>query len=378
MTSSGSRPEELPTRDITDFSVADVSDVLWTLTDRCNLKCLYCKVVPHEGPKPVEPSCAEVDRIIDQLATLPSLESVIVSGGEALMSRHLDHVLGRVKEVAPIQYVITNGTTLSTRAKDALTRHRPRVMITVDSTEEARNAVTRGAGVLAKATSTIEWLQREGIFTIVIIVATRFNIRGIASTLAALQRMGVCNILIQQLHCSDPSLRDFFVEASPNHAELEDLFVALREFKEQHPGVQIDDNEICFFHHRLRFKQEKCELGHEYLPARLFQCGAGYKFFAIKANGDVIPCNAFLNCVLGNLHESDIGSILTESPELIGLRNLRTHRVDVIPGCAGCTYSPVCDGGCRADAFNLTGEIGSPHPNCHMINVGSTTPDLVR
>ena len=97
-------------------------------------------------------------------------------------------------------------------------------------------------------------------------------------------------------------------------------------------------------------------------------CGAGFDFFAIKYNGDVIPCNALLEHVCGNIYEDSIEEIFIESKVMTKLRNLRSSRVDDIPGCNDCKLNPICDGGCRADCYNLTGSWNSPHPNCPVLS----------
>jgi radical SAM protein with 4Fe4S-binding SPASM domain len=313
-----------------------------------------------------------VDRIISELRSFPNLESVILSGGEALLSPHIDYILGAVRQVAPVRYVITNGTTLGSRQRELLKAHTPRTMVTIDSLSESSNAVTRGSNKMATSVETVRWLLDAGIFTIVILVLTRHNISSVRATLSGLYLMGVRNVLIQQLHCVKPSMRRTFTALLPPPSEVHSLDSWLQEFRKSKPDVNIDDNEVCFFENRAANRHKKCKPEQKYLPQRLFMCGAGYKFFALKANGDVIPCNAMLDVVIGNIHKDSICNILANSPIMVGLRNLRTHRVSEIPGCADCPENPICDGGCRADAFNLTDEIGSPHPCCprHAVSYG--------
>jgi radical SAM protein with 4Fe4S-binding SPASM domain len=193
-------------------------------------------------------------------------------------------------------------------------------------------------------------------------------------TISDLYGIGVRNILIQQLHCSSSSLRGFFVASSPLRSEIHELKEFIDSFRILRPDMNIDDNEICFFENRSTAKMAQCHDGVSYLPQRLFQCGAGYQFLAIKANGDIIPCNALLDCVVGNIQREELVDILTRSPVLAGLRNLRHHRVSVIPGCAECPLNVMCDGGCRADAYNLTGEIANPHPYCPWNGQVAVTP----
>lgn len=364
MDATASQEDRTSTRDVTKFALADVADVLWTLTERCNLACAYCDVVPHGGARPHDPTRAEVDHILAQLRRLPGLQSLILSGGEALLSPHIEHVLARTGDLAPTRYLITNGTTVRARQKRLLEEHRPRTMITIDSLDEDANAKTRGEVRGPRAVDTLRWALEAGLYTVVILVLTRHNVRSVRGTLVGLARMGVQNVLLQQLHCPTSRMAPSFAEMLPPVEEVHALHEWLSELRRERPDMVIDDNEVCFFERRPAQRRKKCSPDVAYLPQRLFMCGAGFDFFALKANGDVLPCNAFLNVPTGNIHRANIEDILAGSEVMAGLRRLRTHRVNEIPGCAGCPEVPICDGGCRADVFNATGEIGNPHPAC--------------
>ncbi|HVU32410.1 MAG TPA: radical SAM protein, partial [Opitutaceae bacterium] len=330
----------------------------------------YCAVIPRDARLRYDPDATEIDRILRELRTLGALQSLILSGGEALLSPHIDYVLAESADFVPTRYLITNGTTLGRTQKALLRRHRPRTMVSLDSLSESANAATRGGGRSVPAFNTVRWLLGEGIFTIVIMVLTRHNVPTIRDTIIGLYNAGVRNLLIQQLHCTTKRMRGGFLSALPSTRDVGELHTWLSEFTRTHADAVIDDNEVCFFHRRPSEREQKCAPSCEYLPQRMFMCGAGYNFFAIKANGDVIPCNALLDAVTGNIHATSIAEILQHSPVIEGLRALRTHRVDEIPGCAACGEVAVCDGGCRADVYNLTDEIGGPHPCCPRLSSG--------
>lgn len=343
---------------------SDVGDVLWSITDKCNLDCIYCRAIPHDGTQSAEPTVSEVIHILNELGKLPQLESLIVSGGEAILSPHLPRVLAGAQLLARQVFLITNGTTLKAdRQRDILLRFRPMVMCTIDSCDEAINQITRGPGVLAKSLATVG-LLKNNLFVIVIIVLTRHNFDQLRSTCQKLYEAGVRNLLIQQLHCPDAASRQFFLTNSPTLKQIKGLLLMIDDIRSDFPDFQIDNNEVCFFLSRPDAKARLCNPEKEYWPQRLLRCGAGRKFFAIKTNGDVVPCNAFLDSVAGNLHHESLENIFESSRVIAGLREISEHRVSVVPGCGTCHLNPVCDGGCRADVLNLTGEIASNHPHC--------------
>lgn len=352
-------------KDKTVFDINSIEDVLWSITDLCNLKCVYCSVEAGGMHKPiVEPTRIEIDIIAQQLERLPNLNSIILSGGEALLAKNFPYIIESVFKLCRQIYVITNGVMLKPRIIDSLLTFRPTVMISIDSTKEEINKITREVGALEKSLTTLKVLQSLGIDVIVISVVTKHNIDFCDEYLNNLYELGINKVLLQQLHCEGRSDKELFLKLSPSLHQINNLYELVESFKEKHKDVIIDCNEICYYQMRKKAYEEKCDESKRYKPQRLFMCGAGYNFFAIKVNGDVIPCNALRSCVFGNLVKEDIIDILMNSDESNNVRMLRHLRIDQVAGCEDCKFAPMCDGGCRADALHLTGNILSKHPYC--------------
>lgn len=352
---------------MTEFNINKVEDVLWSVTDKCNLKCIYCSVADDNSYTPIiELTEEEIDHVLGQLQRLTGLKSLILSGGEALLNSKLSYILNKSVNLCPYIYIITNGTVLTTEVEIALYRYKPTVMVTIDSTSEHINCLTRGAGTLQKTLSTLDKLQKMGLTIVIISVVTRYNIENIINDLNFYYTRGLYNFLIQQLHCEGRTNSELFMQISPTPEQIDVLYENLIQYEKSHPKVNIDYNEICYFLMRTAAYREKCIPSQKYSPQRIFMCGAGYNFFAIKTNGDIIPCNAFQECILGNIFQEELEDILESSEEIMNIRKLRAIRVNSIPGCEECTYSPICDGGCRADVLHLTGNILDKHPYCNI------------
>lgn len=349
-----------------DFDLSKIEDVLWSLTDACNLKCVYCSVEAGGEAPCSEMPPAGIGRIFAELQTLPNLQSLILSGGEAVLSRHFPEVVERASQLCPNVFVITNGVRVGPAAWRALRMHRPTVMISIDALDERVNALTRGARTLEKSLATLGAVQAMGLTVVVISVVTRANIESIPEGLAQLYEMGVRKVLLQQLHCEGRAGAELYRTLSPPPRLIDELHARIMEFGATHTDAAVDSNEICFFPMRETAYRSKCLAGLAYKPQRLFMCGAAFNFFAIKTNGDVVPCNALRSCVLGNIWRERLGDILVHSDEARNVRRLRTLRTDSIPGCRDCEYSPMCDGGCRADVLHLTGDILAKHPYCEV------------
>lgn len=348
-------------------TIDKIEDVLWSVTDKCNLKCIYCSVDDNSQYIPVQELTREqIDRIVLQIGKLKNLKSLILSGGEALQSDMLHYILEKSSRLCRDIYIITNGTVLTEKVQSLIKEYKPDIMVTIDCTQEDVNCITRGKNVLKKSLDTLNVLSGMGVDIIIISVITCHNIRYVISDLEYFYNKGYRNFLLQQLHCEGRANASLYLSLSPEKDEIDKLYNNLIEFEKKYPDANLDYNEICFFPMRKAEYEKNCNPSNKYLPQKIFMCGAGFNFFALKTNGDIIPCNAMRNYVLGNIIEDDIENVFNSGKELIELQRLRDIRVDSIESCKNCTYSPICDGGCRADVLNLAGNVLEQHPYCNV------------
>ena len=349
-------------KDPLSFSLSNIEAVLWTITQRCNLRCSYCDIVNRNGPPVFEPQLSDIDFAFNSLKQLSNLSTLIITGGEALVSPNVEYVLKTAREMGLKRYLITNG--VHHKNFDVIVQEKPTILMTIDSLDEEYNAKTRGKGMLGRSISNAKKYIDAGIYLVGLMVVTKHNISTVVETIEGLRKIGFKEIGIQQLHCSTRNSVETFKSLNPTVLEYENLSLEIIKYQSNHSDILIDTGEICFFQSRREAYTRKCDPKELYKPQRVFMCGAGYEVFAIKVNGDVVPCNAMLDHICGNIYRDSIQNILVKSKNILQMRHLRETRVDQIDGCMNCDFNPICDGGCRADAYNLTGEWFSPHPNC--------------
>jgi radical SAM protein with 4Fe4S-binding SPASM domain len=100
-------------------------------------------------------------------------------------------------------------------------------------------------------------------------------------------------------------------------------------------------------------------------PRPILTCSAAMESCAIRANGDVVPCNSAMDYVCGNLREQDFAGIWRHSPRMQAVRALADLTSDDVEGCRECPYRFSCSTGCRADAWHFSGSwTGSPSAIC--------------
>ena len=88
-------------------------------------------------------------------------------------------------------------------------------------------------------------------------------------------------------------------------------------------------------------------------------CGAGRVYCAVQPDGLVTPCVYMPHLVAGDLRKQSFKEIWQESPLMVSLRD----KSDLKEACSSCEYNAVC-GGCRARAYEYTGDLKGPDPGC--------------
>ncbi|RKN65493.1 GTP 3',8-cyclase MoaA [Paenibacillus ginsengarvi] len=122
-----------------------------SVTDRCNLRCVYC--MPEEGME-FEPdeSILSFDEIVSVVRVLARLgvSKLRLTGGEPLVRKNLEQLVARLSEIPGIADIAltTNGIHLAPRAERLRAAGITRVNISLDSLRADRFAlVTRGGDI---------------------------------------------------------------------------------------------------------------------------------------------------------------------------------------------------------------------------------------
>lgn len=120
----------MPLERLVDSYGRKISSLRISLTNRCNLRCLYCHN-EGESDSGKEITVDEVARIVATGAKY-GVDKVKFSGGEPLLRRDFEDILQAMPKMRDVS-VTTNGTLLSKRAKDLKESGLDRVNISLDS-----------------------------------------------------------------------------------------------------------------------------------------------------------------------------------------------------------------------------------------------------
>jgi cyclic pyranopterin phosphate synthase len=126
-------------------------DLRISITDRCNLRCVYC--MPEAGlpwiPKPEILTYEEITGIVRAAAHV-GVRSIRLTGGEPLIRRDLDQLVGMIAAIPGIDDIAlsTNGLLLAAQAPALRAAGLRRVNVSLDTLQEDRfTAIARRPGL---------------------------------------------------------------------------------------------------------------------------------------------------------------------------------------------------------------------------------------
>jgi len=140
-------------------------DLRISVTDRCNLRCTYC--MPERGmtflPGASLLSFDEIVRVASVARGL-GVGAVRVTGGEPLVRRGLDHLVGRLRDLGFADLSLTTNGMLLTRLLPALVAAGlTRVNVSCDSLRPQRFATIRRRGDLATVLASMDAAEASGL-----------------------------------------------------------------------------------------------------------------------------------------------------------------------------------------------------------------------
>jgi GTP 3',8-cyclase len=128
-------------------------DLRISVTDKCNFRCTYCMPAELFGPDfeflPKEKllTFEEIERLVRIFADL-GVEKIRITGGEPLMRKKLDELIGMIDQVEGIDDIAmtTNGSLLADRAASLKKAGLKRVTVSLDSLDTGRFGLINGRG----------------------------------------------------------------------------------------------------------------------------------------------------------------------------------------------------------------------------------------
>jgi pyrroloquinoline quinone biosynthesis protein E len=324
--------------------------LLAELTHRCPLGCPYCS-----NPLALDSRHGELDtatwaRVFKEAAALGVLQ-VHLSGGEPASRRDIVEITTSARDAGLYSNLITSGVGVSTKLLHALAdAGLDHVQVSIqDSDEKSADHIAGYEGAYAKKRALAAEVVALKIPLTVNIVIHRANISRIEEQVALALDMGAARVEIAHVQYYGWGLKNR-AALMPTRAQVDAAVQAVDELRKRHHGRIVIDAVVPDYHARF---PKPC-VG-----------GWGRRSLNVTPAGKVLPCHAaesIPGLEFWNVREHSLADIWVASPAFNAFRG-----TDFLPElCRTCERREIDFGGCRCQAFALTGDARETDPVCHL------------
>jgi len=311
-----------------------------SLTEECNLRCIYCFARAGQGHSPLP--MQEWAKIITDLSDY-GVSEVCFTGGEPLTRKDFLRIVEHAGDKQLHLRLITNGTLIDRRIARELARHKVEVTVSLDSYYPEVNNQLRGHHSFQRALQGIIHLCDEGVKLGISAVVNRLTVETIPDLLMLTRAL---NIPLARITMA--------------------LFIPMGR-GESHRDHECTPEMVRRLRQRLRSEVREWygtgELASVVQTIKPFPgqirlwCGGGRSELSIDSRGDLYPCRLLHLPTLkaGNVLREDLVSLV---PAVQSKMDQMIQSVNEREECKECPIRYVCGGGCRAGHYAYSG-----HPN---------------
>ncbi len=334
--------------------------VAWETTRNCNLACVHCRASAKMGPHEGELGTEEALGLLDQIAQVGK-PIIILTGGEPLLRSDIYDIARYGTRLGMRMVMAVNGTLITESvARQLVDAGIQRLSVSIDgSTAETHDRFRQVKGAFEGTLRGIDLIKKAGLEFQINTTITKTNL----DQIPAIQDLAVeLGAVAHHIFLLVPTGRGkYIVDQAIDAAEYERT---LNWFYDQRATTPLQLKATCAPHYyrilRQRAKKEGVSVNFDThgLDAVTRGCLGGIGFCFISHRGIVQPCGYLdLNC--GDVRRSSFAEIWTQSDIFLELRNYEKLKGK----CGPCEYKRVC-GGCRARAYEATGDFMREEPLC--------------
>jgi AdoMet-dependent heme synthase len=356
-----SKPIQQSTSPVSKDSILRL--VAWEITRNCNLECVHCRAAATKGPYTGELDTKAGFKLLDQIAELGE-PIVILTGGEPLLRQDIFEIAAYGTRKNLRMVMAPNGTLITDKIADKLIDAGiKRISISLDGASKESHDKFRGVkGAFDGALRGIQHAKNAGIEFQINTTITKTNL----DQIPAIQQLAIdLGAVAHHIFLLVPTGRGkYIIDQEITSTEYEET---LNWFYDQKEKTPLQLKATCAPHYyrilRQRAKKDGKTVSFQThgLDAVTRGCLGGTGFCFISHRGIVQPCG-FLDINCGDITRKSFVEIWKNSEIFQHLRNF-----DELKGkCGACEYKKVC-GGCRARAYEATGDYLAEEPLCSYL-----------
>jgi pyrroloquinoline quinone biosynthesis protein E len=319
------------------------------LTYRCPLRCPYCYNPVDYARHAAELATGEWLRVFAEAEALGVMQ-LHLTGGEPLARRDLEELVKGARGLDLYTNLITSGVSLTRERLHALREAGlDNVQLSVQDVEEEASDRIAGSRSFRAKLEVASWVKAEGLPLTLNVVLHRENLDRVAAVVALAERLGADRLELAntQYHGWALQNREQLLPTRPQLDRARQVAAAAKA--------------------RLAGRMEIAYVTPDYYSEWPKACmeGWGRRFITITPEGLVLPCHA-AHTIRGlgfeNVRDLPLEAIWHGSPSF----NLFRGEAWMPEPCRSCPRRSIDFGGCRCQAFHLTGNASATDPACSL------------
>lgn len=324
--------------------------MLCELTHRCPLQCPYCSNPVDLERANTELTTAQWQDVMQQAASLGVLQ-IHLSGGEPTARKDLEDIVKVAAEVGLYTNLITAGVTLTRdRLQKLAELGLDHVQLSIQDVDpENADRIAGYKGGMAKKIEVAKWVKEFGLPLTINAPIHRQNIHNVPRMIDFAVEMGAGRIEIAHVQ--------YYAWALLNRSALmpkrEDFMTTARyveEARERLKGILVIDMVVPDYY----AKYPKPCMG-----------GWARGIVNITPSGRVLPCHAaesIKHLTFDNIKDKSLAEIWLRGAAFEAYRGTEWMKEP----CRSCPRKEIDYGGCRCQAFALTGDAANTDPACSL------------
>ena len=324
--------------------------MLAELTHRCPLRCPYCSNPIGLARASAELDTASWKRVLGEAAALGVLQ-VHFSGGEPLVRRDLAELVRHASEVGLYGNLITSGIHVdAARLAELVEAGLEHVQLSFQDADIASGDRIAGfAGAQQYKRQAARLVREAGLPLTVNAVVHRQNLDRLDAIIELAVALGADRLEVAHVQYYGWALRNR-AALLPTRDQLDAATATVEAARARLAGVLVIDYVLPdYYAHR-----PKACMG-----------GWGRRFLNVTPAGKVLPCHAaetLTDLEFPTVAEASLSEIWYRSSAFEGFRG-----TDWMPQpCRSCERREIDWGGCRCQAFALTGDAARTDPACAL------------
>ncbi len=345
--------------------------MLCELTHRCPLSCPYCS-----NPVELELKSNEISTDLWKTALSDGAKIGILqahfSGGEPTARKDLEELVSHACKIGLYTNLITSGVLINEdRLRKLYDAGLDHVQVSIQDTDPNNSEKIAGFKGHEKKIETCGLIRKVGLPLTVNAVMHRQNLHNLRNMIELAVELDAERLEVAQVQYYGWALKNQ-TAFLPTREQLDKATIIVEEARIKYKGILAIDYVVPDYY----AKKPKSCMG-----------GWGRQFLNITPAGKVLPCHAaesldFLN--FDNLKEKSLAWIWEHSESFNRFRG-----TDWMPEpCQSCDRREIDWGGCRCQAFALTGNADATDPTCEfspyrnvleepLSKAGSENPDFI-